>query len=76
MEVKNMEIAITMIILLVAVFLGFLISYPIIKSTMKIHNARQGERTKLEIDIMDKGFNYYKDKIEKWLINKKKMADI
>lgn len=64
---ENMEIAITIIIVLAAVFLGIFLTYPIIKSTMKMHNARQGERTKFEIDTTDKGYNYYKNKVDTWL---------
>ena len=62
-----MEVAIAIIIVLAAAFLGIFLTYPIIKSTMKMHNARQGERTKFEIDITDKGYNYYKDKVNTWL---------
>ena len=62
-----MYIAITIMILLAAVLLGIFISFPLINSTMKMHNARQGERTKFEIDTTHEGYNYYKDKIDKWL---------
>lgn len=78
-----MYIAITIMILLAAVLLGIFISFPLINSTMKMHNARQGERTKFEIDTTHEGYNYYKDKIDKWLndvgfskYKSKKMVDI
>lgn len=64
---ENMDVAIAIIIVLVAAFLGIFLTYPIIKSTIKMHNARQGERTKFEIDTTDKGYNYYKDKVDTWL---------
>ena len=58
---------IAIILVLISAFLGIFISYPMIKAMTKIQNARQGERTKFEIDITDKGYDYYKDKIDKWL---------
>lgn len=64
---ENMDVAIAITIVLAAAFLGFFLTYPLIKSTIKMHNARQGERTKFEIDTTDKGYNYYKDKVDTWL---------
>ena len=64
---ENMDVAIAITIVLAAAFLGIFLTYPLIKSTIKMHNARQGERTKFEIDTTDKGYNYYKDKVDTWL---------
>lgn len=54
------------IILLFVLVVGWMI-YALIKSTMKLQKARNGGRTKFEIDIEDKEYEYYKEKINKWL---------
>lgn len=60
-----------MIAVILMVLSPFVIAYPIIKPAIKqIHKmqkAREGVRTKFVIDTTDKGFDYYKDAIDKWL---------
>lgn len=41
--------------------------YALIKPTIKLQKARNGGRTKFEIDIKDKGYELYKNIIDKWL---------
>lgn len=55
------------IISLIIIFLVLYIAYSRIKLVTKKNNIQQGERTIFEIDITDKGYDFYKNRIEKWL---------
>lgn len=54
------------VILLVVLVVAWLLIL-FIKPVIKLQKARNGKRTLFEIDIKDKGYNYYKNKIDKWL---------
>lgn len=57
---------ISIIISLIMIFLVAYTIYKIILVTKK-NNIQQGERTVFEIDITDKGYVFYKNRIDKWL---------
>ncbi|MBQ2946344.1 MAG: hypothetical protein IJE04_00640 [Bacilli bacterium] len=68
------------VILLFILFVAWIL-YIFIKPTIKLQKARNGGRTKFEIDLKDKDYEYYKKKIDKWLddtgfkkYNSKKLA--
>ena len=55
------------IIILLTVLVVAWVLYIFIKPTMKLQKVRNGGRTKFEIDLKDKDYEYYKNKIDKWL---------
>ena len=68
------------VILLFILFVAWIL-YIFIKPMIKLQKARNGGRTKFEIDLKDKDYEYYKKKIDKWLddtgfgkYNSKKLA--
>lgn len=55
------------IIILLFILVVAWILYIFIKPTIKLQKARNGGRTKFEIDLKDKDYEYYNKKIDKWL---------
>lgn len=58
---------ITIMISLIIIFLGVYTIYSKLKLTTKKNTIQQGERTVFKIDITDKGYDFYKNRIDKWL---------
>lgn len=58
--------SITTIIVLIMIFFVAYITYSKLKLATKKSNI-QGERTIFEIDITDKGYEFYKNRIDKWI---------
>ncbi len=64
----SVYIFVFILVVLIIVFTIWL-SRLIFRPILKMHKAGSGVRTKFIVETTDNGYEYYKDKIEKWLNN-------
>lgn len=64
----EVKIYISILIIVAIIFLVWF-ARKMFKPVLKMHKAGSGKRTRFIVETSDNGYEYYKDKVEKWLKN-------